>query len=70
MARRDPEAQLSEASTQAEERTHVPNTNIRKLHYPERRSVDRMSEKNKQTVTDTHDDFIARGYDPCGNCNP
>ena len=53
-----------------EERTYVLNTNTRKFHYPECSSVDRMSEKNKQTVTDTRDDVIAQGYDPCGNCNP
>lgn len=53
-----------------EERTYVLNTNTGKFHYPECSSVDRMSEKNKQTVTDTRDDVIAQGYDPCGNCNP
>ncbi len=65
-----PEAQAPEATTQGEERTYVLNTNTRKFHYPECSSVDRMSEKNKQTVTDTRDDVIAQGYDPCGNCNP
>ena len=53
-----------------EERTYVLNTNTRKFHYPECSSVDRMSEKNKRVVTDTRDDVIAQGYDPCGNCNP
>ena len=65
-----PEAQAPEATTQGEERTYVINTNTRKFHYPEFSSVDRLSEKNKQTVTDTRDDVIAQGYDPCGNCNP
>ena len=53
-----------------EERTYVLNTNTGKFHYPECSSVDRMSEKNKRVVTDTRDDVIAQGYDPCGNCNP
>lgn len=59
-----------EPAQPSEERTYVLNTNTRKFHYPECSSVDRMSEKNKQTVTDTRDDVIAQGYDPCGNCNP
>lgn len=63
-------AQEPEATPAAQEMTYVLNTNTGKFHYPECNSVDRMSEKNKQTVTATRDEIIAQGYEPCGNCNP
>ena len=66
----EPAAQAPEAAAPAEERTYVLNASTKKFHYPECSSVDRMAEKNRQTVTDTRDDLISQGYDPCGNCNP
>ena len=50
--------------------TYVLNTNTKKFHYPTCSSVSRMSEKNKQTVSESRDDIISQGYSPCGNCNP
>lgn len=49
---------------------YVLNTNTKKFHYPECRSVKQMSDKNRQDVTANREELIAQGYDPCGNCNP
>lgn len=51
-------------------RTYILNTNTGKFHYPDCRSVKDMKDKNKQEVEATREEIIARGFDPCGNCNP
>ncbi len=50
--------------------TYVLNTNTKKFHYPDCRSVKQMKDKNKLIEETTREDLIERGYDPCGNCNP
>ena len=40
------------------------------LIYPDSRSVKQMSDHNKDYMTCTRDDTIARGYVSCKNCNP
>lgn len=50
--------------------SYVLNTNTKKFHYPECRSLKQMSEKNRQDVVANREELIAQGYDPCGNCNP
>ena len=68
------ESAVSSADTSTTEtvQTHeyVLNTNTMKFHYPECRSVKQMNDKNRQDVEATRDELIARGYEPCGNCNP
>lgn len=49
---------------------YVLNTNTMKFHYPDCRSVNQMSDENRQDVEATREEIIARGYEPCGNCNP
>ncbi len=49
---------------------YILNTNTKKFHYPNCRSVDQMKEKNKRAYTGTRGEVIAMGYDPCKNCNP
>lgn len=49
---------------------YVLNTNTKKFHLPGCRSVKQMSDKNRQNVTAARDELIARGYNPCKNCNP
>ncbi len=49
---------------------YVLNTNTHKFHYTWCSSVRQMKEKNKEFFTGTREELIARGYDPCGNCNP
>ena len=56
--------------TQSPAYTYVLNTNSKKFHYPECSSVDKMSDKNKEEVYDTRENLIAKGYEPCGRCNP
>lgn len=68
------ESAVSSADTSTTEtvQTHeyVLNTNTMKFHYPDCRSVKQMNDKNRQDVEATRDELIARGYEPCGNCNP
>ncbi|NLV47772.1 MAG: MBL fold metallo-hydrolase [Clostridiaceae bacterium] len=49
---------------------YILNTNTKKFHYPDCKSVKQMSEKNKLETTQSKSEIIAQGYSPCGNCNP
>lgn len=49
---------------------YVLNTNSRKFHRPNCKSVKRMSEENKAEFNGSRSDVIAMGYDPCKNCDP
>lgn len=59
-----------DTGTTAAKQTYILNTNTKKFHKPDCRSVKQMSEKNKKEVKDTRDHIIADGYDPCKICNP
>ena len=50
--------------------TYVLNKKTKKFHYPSCSSVKQMKESNKVYSTDSRDDIIASGYDPCGRCKP
>jgi len=52
------------------ETTYILNTNTKKFHYPECKSVDDMKEKNKKSFSGTREDAINAGYKPCKRCNP
>lgn len=60
----------SESSQAATEQSYILNTNSKKFHTPGCSAVSRMKEANKQAFTGTRDSLIARGYSPCGRCNP
>lgn len=62
--------QPSGAGNTVETHSYVLNTNTKKFHYPDCRSVKQMSDKNRQDVVANREELIAQGYDPCGNCNP
>ena len=64
----EPEPEPAVASST--EVTFVGNMNSHKFHYPYCDSVNKMSEKNKLYWTGTRDELIAKGYEPCQNCNP
>lgn len=49
---------------------YILNTSTKKMHYPDCRSVARMSESNKKSTTESRDTLISQGYDPCGICKP
>ena len=50
-------------------KTYIGNRNSKKFHESTCPSVDRMSDKNKVPLA-SREDALARGYDPCNNCNP
>lgn len=58
------------ASDSSAEKTYVLNTNTHKFHDPDCSSVSQMKEKNKRIVTESRDQIMADGYDPCGRCHP
>ena len=49
---------------------YVGNKSSKKFHYAWCSSVDKMKESNKYYYTGTRDEMIAKGYEPCKNCNP
>ena len=51
-------------------RSYVLNTASRRFHKPDCASVEKMAEKNKETVTASRDDLIGQGFAPCTRCRP
>ncbi|MCR5421033.1 MAG: MBL fold metallo-hydrolase [Lachnospiraceae bacterium] len=49
---------------------YILNTNTKKFHFPECKSVENMKEKNKKAFHGSRDEVISLGYSPCGNCRP
>ena len=49
---------------------YVGNKNTKKFHYDWCSSVNKMKESNKYYYTGTREEMIAKGYDPCKNCDP
>lgn len=49
---------------------YVGNKNTKKFHYDWCSSVDKMKESNKYYYTGTREEMIAKGYEPCKNCDP
>ena len=58
------------AVAQQSQGKYILNTNTKKFHKPSCPSVDQMSEKNKKIYNGTRDTVVAKGYQPCKNCNP
>ena len=50
--------------------TYVLNTKSMKFHDPDCESAKSISNKNRQDSSLARKEIIARGYDPCGFCNP
>ncbi len=65
-----PESLPSTNSDNGDINDYVLNKNSKKFHYEWCSSVDKMKESNKIYFTGTRDQVIAKGYDPCKNCNP
>ena len=52
-------------------RNYIGNVNSNVFHYPDCSSAKRMSEDNKVYFNNvTRAEVIAKGYTPCGNCEP
>jgi hypothetical protein len=49
---------------------YIGNKNTKKFHYDWCSSVNKMKESNKYYYTGTREEMIAKGYDPCKNCDP
>lgn len=50
--------------------TYILNTNTRKFHFPSCGSAARIKESNRSETSESRDELMARGYSPCGNCDP
>ena len=50
--------------------TYVINTNTKKFHRPECESVGDMKEKNKRVTSESREEIIDQGYEPCKRCFP
>lgn len=53
-----------------EKTEYVINTNTGKFHRPNCYSVTKMKAKNKKEFSDSREELISEGYEPCGNCKP
>jgi DNA-entry nuclease len=51
-----------------QEMTFILNTNSKKIHLPDCRSVGDMAEHNKEECVSTLRELKERGYTPCGRC--
>ena len=60
-----------EAQEQAvQKHKYILNTNSKKIHMPDCSLAEKISEKNKKTVTSSINDLYDQGYTPCGSCRP
>ena len=50
--------------------TYTLNTKSEKFHDPGCSGAGKISEENKQSYTGHREDLIAKGYEPCGICQP
>lgn len=66
----DSHEQKQEPSEPAEAREYVLNTSSMRFHTPECDSVADMAPSNRIYVTESRDELIADGYEPCGSCQP
>lgn len=55
---------------QMKQADYICNTNTKKFHYPECKSVQDMKEKNKKVHIGSREELIQQGFLPCGNCKP
>ena len=64
------EVTTESSGTQTEAADYILNTNTKRFHYPDCKSVTDMKEKNKQYYHGSREDLINQGYKACGNCQP
>ena len=55
---------------QNDEYRYVCNTNTKKFHYPDCKSVSKMKSENRLFTNMSREELLTEGYEPCGNCNP
>ena len=49
---------------------YILNNSTKKFHYPSCGSANRIAEKNYAESNESRDELIAKGYSPCGTCDP
>ncbi len=49
---------------------YILNTSSKRFHLPDCSSVRDMKASNREDYIGTRDALLARGYKPCGRCNP
>ena len=62
--------EVEQQEKETQEYTYVCNTNSKKYHYPDCKSVNQMKEENRLFTSLSREELLAEGYEPCGNCNP
>lgn len=50
--------------------SYILNASTGVFHRPGCSAANRMSDANRTELESTRDDMLARGYSPCGSCNP
>ena len=58
------------ATATPDDAKYVLNTHTKKFHFPACPGVNQMNEKNKSFTDEPREELIARGYTPCGQCDP
>ena len=53
-----------------EKGNYVLNTNTKKYHLPSCSGAKRTQKKNKEEFVGSKAEIEAKGYEPCGSCNP
>ena len=58
------------ASSSAKQHDYILNMKNKKFHLPTCSAANDIAAANRQDFTGTRDELIAKGYSPCGICNP
>lgn len=64
------EPEETEAEIPGKTGTYILNTSSKKFHDPDCPYAGKISEKNKDYYTGSREELIAKGYSPCGHCDP
>lgn len=69
-AQAESDADANTGGASAGEETYILNTSSMKFHDPDCSGAASIKEENRETYTGSRADLIARGYAPCGQCEP
>ena len=50
--------------------TYILNTSSKKIHLENCSTISKMSESNKEETSETKEELVNKGYEPCKVCNP
>ncbi len=59
-----------QGNTAAERKEYILNKNTKKFHDPSCSGARDILAENRRKVTESRDDLIQDGYEPCGKCKP